>query len=79
MNNLGSYKKCSCHPKRDEIPLSIRICYEQKRLAPTRPLTEPYCLGAAKRVKTVVNRDRLDRIVGFVCGSTLRVSDVVLE
>ena len=60
------------HPPWKVIPLPIGIGDNDNRFAAMRPVFQRRCPGTSERMKTVIDRDRLIHLVGFVCGSTQR-------
>ena len=60
------------HPQWKVIPLPIRIGDNDNRFAAMRPVFQRRCPGSSERMKTVIDRDGLVHLVGFVCGSTRR-------
>ena len=58
------------HPQWKVIPLPIGIGDNDNRFAAMRPVFQRRGPGSSERMETVMDRDRLVHLVGFVCGST---------
>lgn len=57
------------HPQGKVIPLTFRIDDRHDRLPTMGAVADRLHPGSGKRMKTVMNRDRLAQLVGFMSGS----------